>query len=72
MNNALLVQDEIDLVNASLSYTSADSRWTVLVGGRNLTDERYIMSGFRNDGGGIISANYSRPTEWYVTLRFSH
>jgi iron complex outermembrane recepter protein len=72
MNNALLVQDEIDLVNASLSYTSADSRWTVLVGGRNLTDERYIMSGFRNDGGGIISANYARPREWYVTLRFSH
>ena len=72
MNNALLVQDEIDLVNASLSYTSADSRWTVLVGGRNLTDERYIMSGFRNDGGGIISANYSRPREWYVTLRLSH
>ena len=46
------------------------SRWSVVVGGRNLTDERYIMSGFRNDG--VISANYSRPTEWYVTLRLSH
>jgi iron complex outermembrane receptor protein len=72
MNNALLVQDPIDIVNASLSYTGADRRWSVVVGGRNLTDERYIMSGFRNDGGGVISANYSRPIEWYVTLRFSH
>jgi iron complex outermembrane recepter protein len=72
MNNALLVQDAIDLVNASLRFTSAGGRWSVVVGGRNLTDERYIMSGFRNDGGGVISANYSRPREWYVTLRLSH
>jgi iron complex outermembrane receptor protein len=72
MNNALLVQDEIDLVNLALSYTPAGGNWSLSFGGRNLTDERYIMSGFRNDGGGVTSANYSRPKEWFAAFRFNN
>lgn len=72
MNNRLLMQKPIDLVNASLSYAAPSRRWAVTVGGRNLTDERYIVSGFRNDGGGVTSANYSRPREWFATIRFNN
>jgi iron complex outermembrane recepter protein len=69
VNNAVLNQDAIDLFNASVGYTSSDGRWELLLGGRNLSDKRYIVSGFQNDGIGISSAVYSRPREWYLTLR---
>ncbi|MCC7411595.1 MAG: TonB-dependent receptor [Gammaproteobacteria bacterium] len=71
-NTPLLMQSAIDLVNASLSYRPAGETWEVVLGGRNLTDERYIMSGFNQVGIGHIDATYSRPREWYVTLRVMH
>ena len=33
--------DSRDLINADISYRSADSKWTVGLYGRNITDERY-------------------------------
>jgi iron complex outermembrane receptor protein len=35
----------------------------------NLTDERYVVSGYTN-ALAIYSATYSRPREWYLTLRY--
>lgn len=69
VNNAVFLQDSVDLFNASIGFGPANGSWEFLVGGRNLSDERYVVSGFQNDGIGISSAVYSRPREWYVTVR---
>ncbi|MGH8247937.1 MAG: hypothetical protein ACREUU_16065, partial [Gammaproteobacteria bacterium] len=71
-NYRLLVQDPIDLVNLSATWTSPSEQWEFVAGGRNVTDERYMISGFRNDGGGVTSANFSAPAEWFLTVRYNH
>ena len=68
-NTPQLTQDPVNLLNAALTYTSRDGRWSLALGGRNITDERYIYSGFRNPGAGLTIANYSRPAEWFFKLR---
>ncbi len=43
--------------------------WTLSIGGTNLTDERYIVSGQNQGGVQVIDASFNRPREWYATLR---
>lgn len=44
--NPLLDQPGFALWDASLVYTAADDRWSVGIHGRNLTNKRYIVSGY--------------------------
>jgi outer membrane receptor protein involved in Fe transport len=37
------------------------------VGGTNLTNDRYIVSG-NLQAAGLIFGTYNRPTEWYARL----
>ncbi|WP_427967635.1 TonB-dependent receptor [Altererythrobacter sp.] len=60
----------IDILNASISYREPDGRWDLTVGGTNLTDERYLVSGGANDAAGVYFGSYNRPSEWYVRLGF--
>jgi iron complex outermembrane recepter protein len=69
VNNPVFVQSAVNLYNASLGFSPRSGRWDIILGGRNLSDERYIVSGFQNDGVGISSAVFSRPREWYLTVR---
>jgi iron complex outermembrane receptor protein len=71
VNTDLLMAPEVHIVNAAATYTAPGENWEVTVGGRNITDERYIYGGFRQPGIGWTSGNYSRPAEWYLTLRYS-
>ena len=72
VNTPLLMQDAVNLVNASATFTSPGGDWSLTAGGRNITDERYIYGGFRQPGIGYVSGNYSEPAEWYLTLHYSH
>ena len=36
------------------------------VGGTNITDERYLVTGQFQAAGGEIYGTYSRPAEWYA------
>lgn len=72
VNTPLLMQDPIHLVNLSATYTAPSEKWQISAGGRNITDERYIFSGFDQTGIGFTTANYSRPAEWFLTLRFNN
>ena len=69
VNNPLFVQSSVNLYNASLAFAPTGGNWEVILGGRNLSDERYIVSGFQNDGIGVSTAVFSRPREWYLTVR---
>ena len=71
VNNPLFSQPSIDLVNVSAVYEAPSGRWQLILGGHNITNERYIVSAFENGtgGAGITSATYSRPSEWFLTFR---
>ncbi len=70
VNTPSLVADSVNLYHAHVSYVMPSQDFTITLGGRNLSDERYIYSGFAHPIG-FTSANYSRPREWYVTFRYS-
>jgi iron complex outermembrane receptor protein len=53
----------------SIHYVSPSGEYDLAVGGTNLTNDRYIMSGQPNFAAGFIDASYNAPREWYVTLR---
>ena len=61
-----------NLVNASIMYASPSERYTMTVGGTNLTNDRYVTSGSAIPASGVIAGSYSRPVEWYVRLGFKY
>ncbi|AKH42584.1 iron complex outermembrane receptor protein [Altererythrobacter atlanticus] len=66
----LLMRPSTDIVNASVTYQPDLAGWNLTVGGTNLTDERYLVTGQAQIGGGVIYGTYSRPAEWYARLGF--
>ncbi|MEO0031417.1 MAG: hypothetical protein RIS94_1175 [Pseudomonadota bacterium] len=67
-NTPELERKAVNMLNASLAYQAPDERWTLTGGATNLGNERYIVTGQFQPGGGIIYGTYSAPTEWYVKL----
>jgi len=63
----LLRRPAVDSLNASLTYRAPSGHWELTVGGTNLTDDRYIISG-GVQAAGLIFGTYNRPTEWYARL----
>lgn len=70
-NTPELMADAVGLVGAALTVRKPSGDWRVTIGGRNLTDERYIVAGQAQSGIGYIGGTYSRPREWYVTVGYS-
>lgn len=68
-NTEALIQPEITLFNAAAKWTSASERYSVILGGRNLTDEEYLITGFFQPGVGYTEGVFSRPREWYLSLK---
>ncbi|HWL47172.1 MAG TPA: TonB-dependent receptor, partial [Sphingomonadaceae bacterium] len=66
-----LLRPGIDQLNASLSYRAPDARWTLTVGGLNLTKDRYLTSGGNQTAAGLLFGTYNRPIEWYARLGVS-
>ncbi len=64
----LLLRPSTDLVNASITYKAPSGNWDFTVGGTNLTNERYLVTGQAQIAGGQIYGTYSRPAEWYARL----
>ena len=58
-------------MNASVSYTTRDDRWSVVLSGRNLTDEAYLVSGIAQYSVGQIEGQFARPREWNLSLRWN-
>ena len=72
--SAFLDQDGYYLVDASVSWTSDDDRYRIGVYGKNLTDERYIVSGYdfvtappRLGLEGNVTAFYGDPLRVFVS-----
>ncbi|NKB38730.1 MAG: TonB-dependent receptor [Gammaproteobacteria bacterium] len=71
LNFPSLAQDAITLLNAGVTYISADDKWEVSAFGKNITDERYIVSGFANGLAQATSTvNLGRPAEWGLSVKY--
>lgn len=68
-NTPLLIQDAFAVVNANLTYAPKAASWQLMLGGENLTNERYIMTGNHNDAVGATTATYNRPRTWFLGLK---
>jgi iron complex outermembrane receptor protein len=69
-NTWQLERPAMSLVNASGTYRAPNGFWELTVGGINITDKRYVVSGQNQGGVAVIDANYNAPAEWYATFRF--
>ncbi len=69
-NSPFLFQEAYHTLNASLTWTSNDAAWDLVVFATNLTDARFIISGDSNFGLGFHEANYNRPREFGATVRY--
>lgn len=71
-NRDALSQDAYTLVGLYGVYDSADSKWQLRAGVRNLTDKVYKTDGQEfSSVGNIQTAYYGWPRNWYVALRYS-
>jgi len=68
-NTALLHRPATDNLAAAIHYLSPEGRYELTAGGTNLTDDRYITVGSVNTGEGETVGTFSRPREWYISLR---
>jgi iron complex outermembrane recepter protein len=56
-------------LDASVHYLSPSGIYEFVVGGTNLTDDRYITVGSINLAAGEVDGTYDPPREWYATIR---
>jgi iron complex outermembrane recepter protein len=68
-NTVLLERDSTNTVNAGIHYTPPGKNYEFIVGGTNLTDDRYITVGSVNYAAGETVASYNPPRMWYATIR---
>jgi len=61
-------EDHTNVFNRAISFSPPEENWDITLGCGNLTDTRYVVSGFENAGAGFTSAVFSRPREWYLTI----
>ena len=70
LNSKALYQDSYDLVNASISFENLEGKWQIILSGKNLTNERYITTGFASeDFQSVAEANFGRPKEWALSIK---
>ncbi len=53
-----------------MHYLPPSQHFELIVGGTNLTDDRYLTVGSVNYTAGEVVGSYNAPTMWYATLRF--
>ncbi len=71
-NTPELIEDGFTTANVSVTYESSDEAWQLVLGGENVTDERFIVTGNNNQAVGSLTATYNRPRTWFLSLNFRH
>lgn len=69
-NTEALKQDDLTLVNARISWLSADQAFSVNLSGTNLTDEEYLISGVQGDAFQSIEGLFHRGFEWQLAFKY--
>jgi iron complex outermembrane receptor protein len=69
LNTPELHRPATDSLGASIHYRGQDDKYEIVLGGTNLTDDRWLTSGSINLAAGEKVGTYNRPREWYLTGR---
>ncbi|NBP95749.1 MAG: hypothetical protein EBU28_10470, partial [Gammaproteobacteria bacterium] len=69
-NFNFLLLDDYALIDASVTFVSADERWSVALYGKNLSDEVYFNFGFDNTSIGSKTMWLSPPRTWGVRATY--
>jgi iron complex outermembrane receptor protein len=67
-NTVLLERNLTHTINASIHYTPPSAKYEFILGGTNLSDDRYIIVGSTNYAAGEVVASYNPPRMWYFTI----
>ena len=59
------------LVDFTASWTSANEKYNVSAGIKNLTDEEFLASGNFNPTIGVIENIFDRGIQWYLTGKYN-
>lgn len=71
-NDPFGTQKSYSLVNASIALTTTDEKWSLVLSGKNLTDELYSYSGGGFDASfGTADAIYALPRTWALKLSYN-
>ncbi len=70
-NTSQIHQGAYDLLNVNFVWRSLDERYSLTVGGKNLTDEKFMISGVIGDAFQSYEGVFSRGREYYATLRYN-
>ena len=62
---------ELAIFDLTAVWTSPDEKYNVNTGIKNLTDEKYLASGFFNPTIGTIDTISDRGVQWYLTGRYN-
>jgi iron complex outermembrane receptor protein len=69
-NQEILKTDSYDLWDASLRWTDRSEAFSVIVSGRNLGDEDYLVTGVHNTAFQAYEGVYNRGREYLVEVRW--
>jgi len=74
VNSPRLFAPSYHLVNISMMFESNDEHWQAVVGGTNITDEVYLISGTSAFGtaSGYTEAAFGRTAQWFLSLKYSY
>jgi iron complex outermembrane receptor protein len=69
LNTPELRRPATDSVSAAIHYLASSDRYEIVLGGTNLTDDRWLTVGSINLAAGEKVGTYNRPREWYLSAR---
>jgi len=67
-NTVLLERPATNTVNASIHYIPPSKNYEFILGGTNLSDDRYLSVGSVNYTAGEVVGAYNPPRMWYFTI----
>lgn len=71
-NTEIISQDSYDTLNANITWLSPNEAWKVVMGGTNLTDEEYLVTGIAGDAFQAYEGMFARGSEWYLTVGYTY
>ncbi|MEJ1965348.1 MAG: TonB-dependent receptor [Gammaproteobacteria bacterium] len=71
LNTPELRRPSTNALGASVHYMAPDEAYEIVLGGTNLTNDRYLTTGSINLAAGEMVGTYNAPKQWYLTARVS-
>jgi len=70
-NTEAIETPSVDLWDATLAWTAANEKLNVNLGVKNLTDERYRLTGYNNTAIGHVEEILDRGIQWYLSAKYN-